>query len=464
MIKRYSEALESGCAAIFAGAGLSVGAGFVNWKGLLKDIAEELGVKIMDNTNLIDLAQYYVNMTRNTSELGRAVLNAFPTSASPTFNHKILASLPIRTYWTTNFDKLIEHSLGDAGKVCEVKISSTSLAISKGQSDAIVYKMHGDVDQPDKVILTRDQFEEYESTHKAFLESFGYDLTNKTFLFLGLSFDDPNLRYVLRHTRMLYRNNQRRHFYILKTIQQELNEPDEDFIYRKREQELFVDDMRNYGIETILVQNYNEITEILTEIRKRYLRRTVFISGAAAEYGKYGEEQIKAFIRRLSASIIHEGFRIVNGYGLGFGNEVLAGALSQLEIEHKPVDGNLFMRPFPQYIPNPSEAWHQYRKEIISRTGTSIFLLGNKIDKNTNNIMKSSGVEAEYNISKEHDNFLIPVGATGYMAKDLCERQLREKSNDNYSPTKDELTKLNDDNLTLDELHEIIMNIIIKLK
>ena len=173
---------------------------------------------------------------------------------------------------------------------------------------------------------------------------------------------------------------------------------------------------------------------------------------------------IKAFIRKLSASIIHEGFRIVNGYGLGFGNEVLAGALSQLKADHKPIDGNLFMRPFPQDIQDPQSYWPQYRREIISMTGISIFLLGNKIDKATNQLINSSGVEAEYNISKEHDNILIPVGATGFMAKDLCERQIQDANNNNCSPTKEELIALNNDGLDIEKLHNLIMDIIIKLK
>lgn len=464
LIKRYSEALEDGRAAIFAGAGLSVSAGFVDWKGLLKNIAEELKISIRDYTNLVDLAQYYVNESRNTTELGQAIVNSFPTSTNPTTNHEILASLPIRTYWTTNFDKLIERSLEKAGKICDVKSSPTSLAISKNQRDAIVYKMHGDVDNPDKTILTRDQFEKYEYTHKAFLESLGYDLTNKTFLFLGLSFDDPNLRYVLKHVRMLYKNNQRRHYYILRKVRQSQNESEDDFIYRQRQQELFIEDIKNYGIETILIDDYREITEILVSVEKRYLRRTVFISGAAAEYGQYGEMPVKAFIRKLSASIIHEGFRIVNGYGLGFGNEVLTGALSQLKADHKPIDGNLFMRPFPQDIPDPQSYWPQYRREIISMTGISIFLLGNKIDKDTGHLINSSGVEAEYNISKENGNILIPVGATGYMAKDLCDRQIQDANDTNCLPTKEELIELNNDGLNLEELHNLIMNIIIKLK
>ena len=52
LIKRYSEALEYGRAVIFAEAGLSVSAGFVDWKGLLKNIAEELKISIRDYTNL----------------------------------------------------------------------------------------------------------------------------------------------------------------------------------------------------------------------------------------------------------------------------------------------------------------------------------------------------------------------------------------------------------------------------
>ncbi len=41
-IKNYLSALNNGDAAIFAGAGLSVASGCVNWKDLLNDIAEEL--------------------------------------------------------------------------------------------------------------------------------------------------------------------------------------------------------------------------------------------------------------------------------------------------------------------------------------------------------------------------------------------------------------------------------------
>lgn len=460
LIKKYSQALENGRAAIFAGSGMSVGAGFVDWKGLLKDVAEELGIKIRNYTNLVDLAQYFVNSTRNKSELSHAILNAFPSSATPLTNHKILASLPIRTYWTTNFDKLIETSLLNSGKICDVKSLPSNLSIAKDKSDAIVYKMHGDVDNPDLTILTRDQFENYQQTHKAFLDSFCYDLMNKTFLFLGLSFDDPNLHYVLKYARMLHGDNQRRHYYVLKKVSVDAYDSAEVFEYYKKEQELFVEDLKNYGVETVFIDKYDEITEILDEIKNRYLRRTVFISGAAEDYGgSYSEAEIKEFVRNLSAALIHADYRIVNGYGLGFGAEVLNGATIQIRTEHKSFDEFMKVMPFPQGLPDPRAAWTQYRREMIQGTGISIFLMGNKKDKASGNIVHSNGMQEEYDISKGNGNFLIPVGATGYKTEELWGQQMSNRA-DSFSPTVDEMNSLGDSAKPLDEHLTTIMSIL----
>lgn len=457
LIKKYSEALEEGRAAIFAGAGLSVGAGFPNWSGLLKGIASELDVNI-NSINQVDLAQYYVNVKRNSSMLGNIIVNSFPNTATPTENHRIMSSLPIDTYWTTNFDKLIEKSLEDAGKVFDVKSLPEGLAISKNNCDACVYKMHGDINNPTTAILTRDQFENYPQTHQAFLNNFGYDLANKTFLFLGLSFDDPNVRYVLKYVRMLYRQNQREHYFIQKKVVKGTYEDVLVFKNRERIQELFVEDLKNYGIQTVLIDDYKEITEILQAIRNRYLRRTIFISGAAVNYDPYEESEFKEFVKSLCADIIKHGYRIVTGYGLGLGNEVIAGAIGQLNKEHKTIDGNLFIFPFPQGFENKEDVWPQYRKEMISLTGVTLFLIGNKNDTD-GNLKNSDGVRLEYEISKENENFLIPVGATGYMSKELWDELIKSHA-PIYNKYIDKFIKLGNNSLSLSELRKIIIDLL----
>ena len=218
--------------------------------------------------------------------------------------------------------------------------------------------------------------------------------------------------------RKLCKENHRRHYYITKNVSQKTGESDEAFKQRQREQNLFVEDLKNYGIFTCLIDDYAKITEILKAVKSGYQRRSVFLSGAATFFEPFNKDDVNTFIRNLSAALIHEGFRIVNGYGLGFGNEVVAGAMSALAEDKKPLESNLIIRPFPQGD-DYKKLWTKYRHDMISHTGISIFLFGNKKNKTTGERILSNGMKEEYDISKSNGNVLIPVGATGDMSKKL---------------------------------------------
>ena len=49
LINKYSKALDTGSAAVFAGAGISRPAGYVDWKGLLRNAAEQIQMLIKKN-------------------------------------------------------------------------------------------------------------------------------------------------------------------------------------------------------------------------------------------------------------------------------------------------------------------------------------------------------------------------------------------------------------------------------
>jgi len=63
-IERYLAEIEAGNAGIFAGAGLSAPAGFVDWRELLRDIADELDLRIDWEHDLIAVAQFHLNKTK----------------------------------------------------------------------------------------------------------------------------------------------------------------------------------------------------------------------------------------------------------------------------------------------------------------------------------------------------------------------------------------------------------------
>lgn len=238
LIKELVKELSANNLAIFAGAGLSVPAGFVDWKALLKDLAEEIELDVeKEERDLVSLAQYYTNTKQgNRSKINEIILNEFSRDAQITENHKILSRLPIDTFWTTNYDPMIENALKNAGKVVDVKHHKDQLQTSIHKRDVVVYKMHGDYTQPNQAVLIKDDYEKYHLDRGDFFTALRGDLLTKRFLFLGFSFADPNIDYILSRIRASYSDNQKEHFCILRQVQQNKDESMADFEYRQRKQ------------------------------------------------------------------------------------------------------------------------------------------------------------------------------------------------------------------------------------
>lgn len=205
-IKDYIIEINSGDAAIFAGAGLSASSGFVNWKELLRDLAVELKLDIEKEHDLISIAQYHFNRFKR-GKINNKIINEFSSLRVGSENHKILSRIGIDTFWTTNYDQLIEKTLEAEGKTVETKIRQEDFSRNIKKKDAIVYKMHGDKDFPDEAVLTKDDYETYNDKKELFSTALRGDLLSKTFLFIGFSFDDPNLEYILGRIKILLKDN-----------------------------------------------------------------------------------------------------------------------------------------------------------------------------------------------------------------------------------------------------------------
>lgn len=464
LIRELTKELKEENLAVFIGSGLSAPAGFVSWTELLRPVAEELKLDVDKEINdLVSLAQYYINENNgNRGRLNQMLIDEFCREAEITENHKVLARLPINTYWTTNYDKLIESSLLEIKKVPDVKYEKKQLLFTRPRRDAIVYKMHGDVDHPSDAVLIKDDYEKYHMDRQPFMDALRGDLISKTFIFLGFSFTDPNLDYILSRVRVSYNQDQRQHYCILRAVFKEEGENDADYEYRQRKQELFVQDLRRVGIKTLLVDDYSEITCILKDVERQYRRNTIFISGAAHDYSPYSEEAVNNFVYELSQDIIKSGLKIVSGFGLGIGSSIISGALTQIYMSGGTLaNDQLVMRPFPQPQADQEDMaklWSDYRQDMISRSGIALFLFGNKLENET--VVLSGGMRSEFEIAKQNGLFLLPVGKTGYVAKKLWD-EVNQNLDDLYPhldpKIKDRFMLLGDDKHDLSQLRTDLM-------
>ena len=419
-ISKYIKAIQNENAAIFAGAGLSSAAGYVSWKELLRETAAELHLDVDKEHDLVALAQFHVNETRSRNQINQQIIEKLSEKAKIGEVHRIIANLPIKTFWTTNYDTLIEDTLKENNKKVDKKIDQTALSINLPNCDAVVYKMHGDIQIPKDAIITKDDYETYNEKRQLFTTALQGDLITKTFLFIGFSFEDPNLNYILSRIRILLGENKRDHYAFFKRpLEKEYSTKDE-FVYAQYKQKHLVEDLKRYSINSIIIDSYEEIPTILKRIEYGINLRNIFISGSANEYGSWDVSSAHDLIDNLVESLLQKDCKIFSGFGLGIGSFVINSAVQLINsYKYGHLDDYLKINPFPFQLDDKSKADFntKYRNNLLEQCRVSIFLFGNK--KIEDSVIIADGVIEEFEIAKSKGHYIIPIGSTGFASEQI---------------------------------------------
>ncbi len=473
-IREYSAKVMAGAAALFVGAGLSRPAGYVDWKKLMREIADDLGLQVDKEHDLVAVAQYHQNERQSRTKLDEQLIHEFTKDAKPTQNHRLIAQLPIQAIWTTNYDTLIEDAFRTEHKHVDVKISPENVAQSRPGIDSVIFKMHGDVSLPHEAVLTKDDYETYHVKRQLFTIRLQSDLITLSFLFLGFSFTDPNIDYILSRIKVLLaEQNKPTHYCILRKPQPPASpcpQAQADHDYDLRRLSLQVNDLKRFGIQTVLIDTYDEIADILQELNRRAFFRNIFVSGSAVQGTcDFDLARLNTFTRKLGNAIITRGFNIVSGYGVGIGAELLVGALEAAYFSPSSMRERLILRPFPIAVAEDEKAkvYRDWRNGIVSLAGFTIFVAGNKMTPGDDtSAVDAEGVTQEFEIGTNPPmrSYPIPVGATGFVAKQLWDK-VRTQPN-TFFESRDvtsEMDVLGDAGRSDEELIEAIFAIIDKV-
>jgi hypothetical protein len=469
-IREYSRALDDGDAALFAGAGLSVGAELADWRGLLQGVAEGLGLDVHEETDLLALAQYEHNNAGTRHRLNTAIIGEFKQRGSLSANHKWIAQLPIEVVWTTNYDTLLEQAFAKVDKRVDMKFAPKQLTVRLRNADVTVYKMHGDVSDPDNAVLTKEDYDLYDVRRTAFTEMLRTDLTRYCFLFLGFSFTDPNIEHVLSRLRRMLDGAQRIHYCIMRRPQK----PADPTKAEKHARDLArfrhrIADLKRFGIQTVAIDDFNEVESTLRTLVHRASTRNVMVSGSAHDFSPLGKDRLESLARRIGLELVLRGYNLVSGYGLGIGGACILGA-NEAAYFHKNVNAGqrLQLRLFPQDLPptvNRSELYTRIRKEMVEQSGAAIFLAGNKLDAASGRTVVADGVMQEFEMAKVESKIIIPVPCTGYAAEEIWKQM--EPNLAAHFPQADvraEFQVLGDQNITEDQLIKAIFDILKKVR
>ncbi|HWI84067.1 SIR2 family protein [Ramlibacter sp.] len=205
-IKRHFE--ETGLEVVlFAGAGVAMKANLPDWRGLLQGLAEHvraaapLEAQLMAEsiaqgklTKAADVWALVDGMPRGqrVNQL-RVILEAYDARAL-----KHLASLPFGCCLTTNFDRALLDAfcVGRGTAPRDYKLGDASFTQAVWEKHFHVSRIHGCVEDPERIVLSDRQFDELLQT-PAYVELLTRAFTDRAVLFLGFSFYDPAIRHVL---------------------------------------------------------------------------------------------------------------------------------------------------------------------------------------------------------------------------------------------------------------------------
>lgn len=467
LIREYVTALRQKNASIFIGSGMSNSIFKKCWKELIRPYAKKIKFPLKKTENNYPfIAQSYVNNGYDKGEFKKSIGEQFSSSETTEFHHRI-ARLPIRNYWTTNYDPLIENALKAERKHYDLIYDNESFTKLDDEREHIVFKCHGDYNHPDSIIITEEDYEHFKLSSFNFTHAIYNELASSTVLFLGYSFSDPDIQNIISTLTTVNKINQNHYFITKKCVGNE---------YKK--QKLWIKNLERYSIHTLLIDDYNDIESIMKEIEQQYMAYKILISGSAVEYDKFADKKTaQDFIYKLGYELIRSdcsesdeghGLRIVNGNGLGVGPFLYEGIAEATATYGLDMADYLLMYPFPktyyeQFDKEKSieEKYYAYREKMISKCGIAFFIFGNKYDKN-GNVINADGVRKEFDIAVKQKKYVFPIGATGYMAKELADTVLSdfELYNGEMPNIKILLQELNSDEITPDNIIKKMVKII----
>ena len=398
---------------LFVGAGLSLNSNLPSWHQLLKPCADELGIKIESNSNLLSLAQFYAN-NKSESELKRIVNEQIDSLAKTTPQHSALVSAGFKSIWTTNYDQLIEQSLQKANIAYNTITSDYDLATVLYEGRTNVYKINGDIGKRDTMVLTQSDIERYERTHQLLLSFLKKELVSNTFLFVGYSFSDRIVLNCLCDIReYLHLTTSYTTHYALMVVNGKENIS--SFYFAQ-------DLKQRYGIECLFIKKEDLLP--VTEMLWRHIRhKKVFISGSYYSLSENKEHFADMLSNCLINKLYDNKYRISTGIGKRLG-AFITGYANQYLITKgvSNISKFLSMRPFPFHLDLDEKKMREYRTIMEHDCEAAIFMFGRSESTTKEGAYSktghySRGVYQEFVIARELGLVIIPIGSTEYEAK-----------------------------------------------
>ncbi|WP_338830698.1 SIR2 family protein [Bradyrhizobium sp. 27S5] len=201
--KPVLEDLVSGRWLPVIGAGMSLNAKLAPpakmplWPELGKAFADEL--LDYSPTSVLDGISAYEHEFGRARLIERLAELLHINGAEPGPAHKEFCTLPFDIVCTTNFDFLLERQYDldrQDNRTVHPVVDEDQLSINIGASGTLLFKLHGDVRHPTRLVVTEADYDGFLTNYPLIATYLANQLITKTAVFIGYSLDDPDFRQI----------------------------------------------------------------------------------------------------------------------------------------------------------------------------------------------------------------------------------------------------------------------------
>jgi hypothetical protein len=222
---------------------------------------------------------------------------------------------------------------------------------------------------------------------------------------------------MLGHLRSLLDDSKRTHYAIMRKARFNWDKANnEDFEYEITKQKHQIRNLDRYSIDTFLVDEHDQVTEVLKMMENEYRKRNIFVSGGAHEYEAFGPEQLHRLCKELGNRLIAEGLKLSADFRSVVGRSLLDGAMPRLAEKHFSSIEKYLLEPMPRGLPaNCSEAAFDRacRDEAVRNCAFVIYIGGDGSDYEE--------VMRDFRFAAQRDTIPIPIGVSGRGAHEIWE-------------------------------------------
>lgn len=196
-IKNIKQANENDRLAIFVGAGISKSSdtdyiSLPSWSDLITEIKSDLA--ITEELDYSKLAQLYF-LEFGEQAYNQTLKKYFPEDITPSSLHRTILKVGPRVIITTNWDCIIENAIEQEGYLYD-KICTDKDLVSSASPNKFI-KIHGDF-KNHNIVFKEDDYLNY-SRNFPLIENYIKSIfSTHTVLFLGYSYNDINLKHILK--------------------------------------------------------------------------------------------------------------------------------------------------------------------------------------------------------------------------------------------------------------------------